>query len=119
MNQSQRWPERMIASKNEAVRSAAANCSHPAPVGFDPRGARVVKVSAMDCAPEVCVELEVGTAPIMTHCAEHLFKMKPRFRVRSVENVPGAVPPTAERYSIRAQRLSFRILYKPIRMLRE
>src|SRR5882672_3078060 len=119
MNQSQRWPERMITAKDKTVRCPSANCLHPASVGFDPGGARIVKVSAMNCAPEICVKFEVGTAPFTAHGAKHRLKMLLRFGVRSVECIPGAVSPAAKRHAIGPQRLSFSVSHKPIRMLLE
>src|SRR5258708_37852657 len=100
MNQSQRWPQRMIAAEKQAVSRAAANCLHPTTIGFDTRRVGIVKVSTMDRAPEVCVEFEIGAAPVPAHRAKNHLQMSLSFRVCSVKDIPGPVPPAAEGHPI-------------------
>src|SRR5262249_60188494 len=92
---------------------------HPAPVGFNARRAGVVKTAAVHRAPEIRVELEVCAAPIAPHRAKDRLEMFLRFRMRAIERVPGAAPPSAEGDLVRAQWLPLRILDEPIWMLLE
>src|SRR5258708_36748828 len=110
MNQSQRWPQRMIATENETISGAAANRLHPATIGFDTGRIRIAKVSTMNRTPKVCVEFEMGAAPLTAHRAKDYFQMLLGFRVCSVEDIPGSDRPTAEGHPICTQRLGVHIL---------
>src|SRR5205085_7438408 len=104
VNQSERWPERMIAAENETLARASSNGPHAAPIRFDARRAPVRKMAAVHRPPEVRVELEVGAAPLTAHRAKDRFEMSLSLRVRAVQRVPGAAPPAAEGDAVRAQR---------------
>src|SRR5215813_11513676 len=109
----------MIAAKYETIIRASQHGSHALPVRFNTRGTAVMERSAMNCSPEVSVELEVSAAPIMTHCVKHFFQMGLRFRMRAIDYVPWPSTPATKGDSVRSQRLPRRIFYKPIRMLLE
>ena len=95
--------DRVVAAEDERVSRAPTHRLHAAAVGFDPRGARVVEPPAVDRAPEVRVELEVGAAPLRAHGAEDGLEVGLRLGVGAVERVPGAAPPAAEGHAVRAQ----------------
>src|SRR5205085_32842 len=109
----------MIAAEDEARARAPEDRLHAAPVGFDACGARIVKTAAVNRAPEVCIEFEVGAAPTFAHGAKDQRKVLLRFGVRAVEHVPRAASPAAERDAIRAERFAFFVTHKPIRVLLE
>src|SRR5215472_5552569 len=50
----------------------------------------------MHGSPEVGVQFEVGAAPVLAHGAEDFFEMLLHFRMRSMQSVPGSVPPSGE-----------------------
>src|SRR6185503_19114526 len=117
MNQTERGPDRMITTQHETVFDAAQYRLHAATICFDSRRARIVKATAVNRAPEVRIELEVGAAPITLHDAEELFEMLLHFRMRAVEHVPWTTPPTTKCDAIRPQRFPLRVFHKPIGML--
>src|SRR5262249_41537296 len=116
MDQAERWPDRMVAAKYESIARATKNRLHPAPVGFNTRRAWIVKTTAVHRAPEVGVELEIRAAPFAPHCAEDHFEMFLSFRMRAIERVPGAAPPSAEGDFVRAQGLAIGVRDEPVRM---
>src|ERR1044071_6141237 len=99
----------MIAAKHKTVLDAAQDRLHAATIRFNARGVRIVKVSAMNRAPEVCVELEVSAAPVALHRAEESFEVLLHRGVCAVKHVPWSTAPTAKRYAIRPQRFSVSI----------
>src|SRR6185436_13826299 len=103
VNQPERRPDRVIATKHKAVLNAAQYRLHAATVSLDARRARVVKAAATNRAPEVCVELKVGAAPLAPHRAKKVFEVLLDLRVRAVEHVPWTTPPAAKRDAIRTQ----------------
>src|SRR5688572_2282417 len=107
----------MIATKNETVFDTAKNRLHTAPVCVDARRARIVKVAAVNGAPEVRIEFEIGATPFALHGAKQGLEMLLHFRVCTVEHVPWATTPAAKRYAIRAQWFAVVVFHKPIRML--
>src|SRR5688500_12712250 len=109
----------MIAAKYKTVLDTAQDRLHAATIGLDARGVRIVEATSMNRAPEVCVELEVGAAPIALHRAEESLEVLLHLGVCAVEHVPRTTPPAAKRDLIRAQRFSVRVFHEPIRMLLE
>src|SRR5262245_3345757 len=63
VNQSERRPDRVIATEYETISNSVDDRSHPLAIGLDARCTFIVKVAAVNRAPEVCVELEIGAAP--------------------------------------------------------
>src|SRR5262249_31268801 len=112
-------PERMIAAEEETIAGATPDRLHPAPVRFNARGPWIMKAAAMNCAPEICVKLEIGAAPFLAHRGKNCFQMTLGCRMRTVERIPWSVTPTAEGYAIGTKRLSGGVFYEPIGMLRE
>src|SRR5687767_925086 len=100
MNQSERRPDRMIATEHETTAGPPKDRLHATPVSIDTRRAPVVKVSAVNRAPEVRVEFEVRATPLAVHRAKELFEMLLHLRVRAVQHVPWTTTPAAERYAI-------------------
>src|SRR5688500_18519397 len=92
---------------------------HPPPVGLEARGAWIVEAAAVDRAPEIRVELEVGHAPPLAHGAEDLLEMCLRARMRAVHRVPGPAAPAAEGHAVRAQGSAVRVLHEPVRVVPE
>src|SRR5712691_11890961 len=109
----------MIASKQERVAAAAEDRLHPPAVRFHARRASIVKPSPVHRAPEVCIELEIGAAPFLTHRAEDLFEMLLRLGVRAVHRIPRTSTPAAERHAIGAKRLAAFVLDEPVAVLLE
>src|SRR5687767_9027186 len=107
----------MIATQDKTIFRAAKNRFHPAPVSLDSRCARVVEVSAVNRAPEVCVQFKIGAPPLAFHRAKELLEVPLHLRVRAVKHIPWATPPTAKRHAIRAQRFAVAVFHKPVRML--
>src|SRR5262249_10130178 len=104
----------MIAPKNEAIAGAFEDGLHASTVGLDAGRGRVVKTAAMDRSPEVGVELEVGAPPFVAHRAKDSFEVCLGAGVCPIENVPGAMTPTAESHAVRPQRCSAGVLDEPI-----
>src|SRR5687767_7367894 len=100
MNQSERRPDRMIATEHKTMARAAKDRLHATTVSFDTRCARIVKVSTVNGAPEVRVEFEVRATPFTVHRAKELFEMLLYVGVRTVEHVPWTTTPAAKRYAI-------------------
>src|SRR6266550_619057 len=96
MNQTQRGPDGMIATEDKAIAGASQNCCHPASIGLNASSQRVTKTAAVNGAPEIRVQLEIGAAPFTAHRAKQIFKVFLDLRMRAVENVPGPMPPTAK-----------------------
>src|SRR5205085_755507 len=114
VHEAERRPDGLIAAKDETIARAREHRLHAAPVGLDARRARVVETAAVNRAPEVRIELEVGDAPLAPHRAEDCGEVLLHCRVCAVEHVPRAVPPAAESDAVGAQRLPRLILDKPI-----
>src|SRR5258706_2756529 len=109
----------MVATEQKRVARPTADRLHSAAVGFHARGLWVVMAAAVQGAPEVGIHLEISAAPILTHGAEHIFEMFLRTRVRAVDRVPRAVPPSAEADRVRWQRLAGIVFQKPLGVLAE
>src|SRR5206468_11035939 len=67
MDEAQRRPDGVVAAEQEAVAGALDDRLHAAAVGLDAGGGGIVEVAAVDGAPEVGVQLEVGAAPVVAH----------------------------------------------------
>src|SRR6185369_13661672 len=74
VNQSERRPDRVVATEDETIFRAAQYRAHPGAISLDAGSALVVKAAAVDRAPEVCVKLEVSAAPLAVHRAKEFFK---------------------------------------------
>src|SRR5262245_40075963 len=109
----------MIAAKDEGIAGALQHCLHTAAIGLDACSARIVKPSAVNRAPEVCIELEIGAAPLLAHRPKDVCQVRLRVRMRAVERVPGPAAPAAKRDPIRPQRLAAVVAHEPVRMLLE
>src|SRR6185369_5424506 len=107
----------MIATENKTVFHAAKNGLHAATISLDTRGAGIVELPAVNRAPEVRVEFEIGAAPLALHRAKKRLDVLLRLRVRAVEYVPWSTTPAAERHSIRAQRFAVAVFDEPVRVL--
>src|SRR4026209_857224 len=94
----------MIAAEDETVSGAAQDGLHHASVRFDTRPPGVVEAAAVDRAPEVRVELEIGHAPVAAHRAKYVFEMRLHVRMGTVEDVPRTTTPAPERHLVGAQR---------------
>src|SRR5688500_12741043 len=103
----------MIAAEDERVTGAAQHRLHAAPVRFDARGLRIVKAPAMNCAPEVRVQLEVGASPLAPHRLEYMREVFLRPGMRAVDGIPRAATPSAKRHLVRAQRRAVGVLHEP------
>src|SRR5262249_40626890 len=114
-----RRPDRMIAAEEESIARATRNRRHAAPVGFNPRRARIMEPSAVHRAPEGRIELEVGAPPLLAHRAEYALEVCLRLRMRSVDRVPRTAAPSAERHTIGSQRRAVGVANEPIGMLLE
>src|SRR5262245_8682768 len=117
MNQTERRPDWMIATKHETVSRSAKDSLHSSAVSFNSRCAWIIEPTAMNRAPEVCVKFEVTASPFCAHHAEKMFEMLLHLWMCSVQHIPWATAPTAERYQIRAQRLTVSIFYEPFLVL--
>src|SRR5829696_159037 len=111
----------MIAAQNEGSASSLDHGPHPSTVSFDTRRARVVESPAMHRTPEICIELEIGNAPVVPHRAENGLEMSLHAGMCTIQSVPAAFfldrAPPAEGHSVRTQRFAVRIYYEPVRML--
>src|SRR5215510_6364543 len=107
----------MIAAEHKTVLDAAQDRLHAETIRLDARRARVVKATAMNRAPEVCVELEVSAAPIALHGAKKFFEVLLHFRMSAVEHVPWTTSPAAKGDAIRSQRRAVRIFHEPVGVL--
>src|SRR6267142_1930775 len=96
MNQSYRRPQGMIAAENETITSSTEHCAHAMTIGFDPGGALVMKVTAVDCSPKIAIEFEIGAAPILTHRAKHHLEVPLRFGMSAIQHVPWTAPPATK-----------------------
>ena len=65
----------MITTQNETIARPAQDRLHAATIGFNARGARIVKASSMNRTPEVRVELEISAAPLAPHRAKKRLEM--------------------------------------------
>src|SRR5215510_1492342 len=109
----------MIASQNETISSTMSNRLHASAVSLDTCGCRVVKAATMHCAPEVGIQFEVRAAPVLPHGAEDFLEMLLHFRMRSIQSVPGCVPPSGEGHLAGNQRFVVRSANEPLRLLLE
>ena len=73
--------------------------------------------AAVNRAPVIGVEFEIGYAPLFAHGAENLGQMFLRVGIGAVEHAPGSVRPAAKADLAGIQRLPRCILHKPVRML--
>src|SRR4051812_48643649 len=119
MNQSEGRPDRMVAAEDEAVAGAAEDRLHAAAVGLDARRLWIVEAPAVDRAPEIRVQLEVGDAPFATHGAEQVLEVRLHLWMRTIEDVPRTATPAAERDLVRTKRRVVCVLDEPVRMLLE
>src|SRR5262249_22106028 len=101
VDHSQRRPNRMIASEDKAIVSAAQDGVHAAAVGFNTGGFSVVEPASVNCTPEISVEFEIRAAPFAAHRSEEILEVFLNFRMSSVEHVPRPAPPSAECYLVR------------------
>jgi hypothetical protein len=67
MDQTERRPNRMITSEDEAIAGAAQDSLHASPIGLDARGFRIIKAASMNRAPEIGIQFEIGAAPFTAH----------------------------------------------------
>src|ERR1051326_9106123 len=107
----------MIAAEHKTVLDSAQYRLHAETIRLDARRAGFVKTTAMNRAPEVCVELEVSAAPIALHGANEAFEVLLHLRVSGVEHVPWTTSPTAKGDAIRSQWLAVRVFHEPVRVL--
>src|SRR5262245_53616843 len=97
MDQSERWPDRMIASQNEAVAGAAQDRLHAASIRLDACGVRIVKAATVYRAPEIRIQFEIRAPPFAAHRSKERLEVFLNFRMRSVQHVPWSVSPAAKR----------------------
>src|SRR5256885_16042570 len=109
----------MITTQNETIARPAQDRLHAATIGFNARGARIVKASSMNRTPEVRVELEISSAPLAPHRAKKRLEMLLDLWVCAVQHIPWAMTPAAKRHAVGSQRVALTVCYKPIRMLLE
>src|SRR5262245_756268 len=107
----------MIAAEQERVAGATPDRLHSVPIGLNARRAGIVERSAVNRAPEVRIELEIGATPLAAHRAKDLLEMRLRAGMRAVDRVPGAAAPSSERDLVGAKRIAVRVLDEPVRML--
>src|SRR5262249_60468647 len=93
----------MIAAKNKTISGATQNRLHPAPVCLDSRGLWITKPAAMPRTPEVGVEFKVAASPFLPHRFKHLLQVSLPFGIRSIQLLPGTVPPATKRHSVGPQ----------------
>src|SRR4051794_32732846 len=106
----------MIAAENKAISRTVENRLHAAAVRFDACRLRIVQLAAMHRAPEVCVQLEIRTAPLVSHRVKQRFEMPLHFGMRAVQRVPRPAPPSLKRNLASRQRLTVGVLHEPIRI---
>src|SRR5258706_6385974 len=104
MDQSERGPDRMIATQDKTVAGAAQDRGHPRAISIDASSLGVVELSSVDRSPEVGVQLEVCASPIPAHRTEEILKVFLHFRMRSVQGEPRPASPSAEGNLIRRHR---------------
>src|SRR5215469_7048595 len=109
----------MVAAEDEPVTGAAPDRFHAATIGLNACGLAIMEATAVHRTPEIGIEFEIRAAPLIPHSAKQLLKVLLNFRMRTVENQPRAVPPTAKCHAIRRKWVSACILDEPVGMLLE
>src|SRR5437879_5934555 len=104
----------MITSQNERVSCSAPHHFHAAAISLYMGGFGIVQTPAGHDAPEISVQLEVSDAPVAAHRAKHVFEMRARLGMGSVQRVPRALSPSSKRHAIGRQRNALAVLHEPI-----